>query len=964
MPYRYHQSVNIYNNLLTERLSSQDTQFEVIRGKISAIISDTDLQKFMDGTSTWFSEYGNLFMTVEGLNTSFSKLQTTVSNNGQEITEIKSQYASYNQTIDKFNNTITQTNKDLNSLTTKTTEISGTLDDLDLSVSSLKEFTNYDSITGEGTTNITEWLEGKISASASEIKASVSKIYIEGVATYYAVGDSATEAPTEGWSTNTPVWTVGKYIWAKTTVTKNGISSSTVTCIQGAKGEKGDSGIGINNVTEYYAVSSSNTIAPNKDWKTKASEAILTNENKYLWNYEVITKSDNSTISTEKRVIGVYGETGNTGVGISSVVNYYAINNSTTAPSDDKFGTSVQTPTSTNRYLWNYEVIQYTNGTSSKTAKHVIGVYGDTGATGPKGDNGQTTYFHVKYSSLAKPSKASDMYETPSTYIGTYVDFDIADSTDPNKYTWSRFKGEDGSQGVPGKQGESGKTYYLHIAYATSSDGKDGFSTTESTNKTYIGQCVNETSSDPTDYTAYSWSLIKGRGVSMLNPQYALSSSDKAYNANTSLTGWLNTPPAYNLDKYKDDYKKKTGLDLTEMHYWQRMAIRWDDGNTTYSSPYLNEDLRETHQYLYDSEFTVRDDIIKSVVTRADSSGDNVIQSYIKQWYDNITISADHINLDGYIFANGELNLGTIFPHAGTIRGWIVTKEHIRSANDEVYLYTDGSMCFGGESKGKQDVYFKYDDGTYPRLNPSFTYWPLYNYTTTSTSISKASYDPKFRNMFIDRDGYFYNFRAYDNSYFRGQVIFEATKSQTDKLIYNSPTIVDFNTPVRIGYGISKLAREQNEGKNFALNVHTNAFFHYQLYYITNNLTPIRAENAAPLARSQTTGIVGTISSSSKRYKNHVRWMNEKDAEKIYKLKPTWFTYKQGYFEDDVLSKKIYPGFYAEDIETLHSSVVIYKDGKVENWLERNLIPFMVKAIQLNHELIEKLENEIKKLKG
>ena len=61
------------------------------------------------------------------------------------------------------------------------------------------------------------------------------------------------------------------------------------------------------------------------------------------------------------------------------------------------------------------------------------------------------------------------MTETPSTYIGTYVDFTQADSTDHSDYTWARFEGiqgEKGDQGIPGTNGADGKTSYLHIKYA------------------------------------------------------------------------------------------------------------------------------------------------------------------------------------------------------------------------------------------------------------------------------------------------------------------------------------------------------------------------------------------------------------------------------------------------------------------------------------------------------------------
>lgn len=145
----------------------------------------------------------------------------------------------------------------------------------------------------------------------------------------------------------------------------------------------------------------------------------------------------------------------------------------------------------------------------------IQGEKGEQGIQGPKGDSGadgKTSYFHIKYSSVANPTSSSEISETPQAYIGTYVDFIEADSTDPTKYTWSRFEGiqgEKGEQGIPGI-GIDGRTSYLHIAYATSADGSEGFSISESANKTYIGQYTDFVSTDSTDYTKYSWTKIKG----------------------------------------------------------------------------------------------------------------------------------------------------------------------------------------------------------------------------------------------------------------------------------------------------------------------------------------------------------------------------------------------------------------------------------------------------------------------
>lgn len=90
---------------------------------------------------------------------------------------------------------------------------------------------------------------------------------------------------------------------------------------------------------------------------------------------------------------------------------------------------------------------------------------------------------------------------------------DAVDLSDPKVFKWSKIKGdkgEQGSQGVAGADGENGKTSYLHIAYADSIDGSVGFSTSDSINKSYIGQYTDFNISDSSNYQDYDWSRIKG----------------------------------------------------------------------------------------------------------------------------------------------------------------------------------------------------------------------------------------------------------------------------------------------------------------------------------------------------------------------------------------------------------------------------------------------------------------------
>ena len=138
------------------------------------------------------------------------------------------------------------------------------------------------------------------------------------------------------------------------------------------------------------------------------------------------------------------------------------------------------------------------------------GEKGDQGIPGKDGKDGKTSYTHIAYANSADGQTDFSVSDSNREYVGMYVDFTGTDSQDPGDYAWSKIKGADGSQGTPGKPGADGKTPYLHIAYANSADGSSGFSTSDSTNKLYIGQYTDYTQSDSTDPSKYAWTKIKG----------------------------------------------------------------------------------------------------------------------------------------------------------------------------------------------------------------------------------------------------------------------------------------------------------------------------------------------------------------------------------------------------------------------------------------------------------------------
>lgn len=137
------------------------------------------------------------------------------------------------------------------------------------------------------------------------------------------------------------------------------------------------------------------------------------------------------------------------------------------------------------------------------------GPKGDQGIPGVKGADGKTQYTHIAYADTVSGSGFSQT-DTNKPFIGMYQDFNATDSRNPQDYRWSKWKGSDGRDGIPGKAGADGRTPYVHFAYADSADGRNGFSLTQDGNKRYLGVCTNFDRTDSTNPADYSWNDMTG----------------------------------------------------------------------------------------------------------------------------------------------------------------------------------------------------------------------------------------------------------------------------------------------------------------------------------------------------------------------------------------------------------------------------------------------------------------------
>ena len=321
----------------------------------------------------------------------------------------------------------------------------------------------------------------------------------------------------------------------------------------------------------------------------------------YLTTGRISSKNGNSFIDldTEEANLKLGNKTtvggkviATTDVAASKTVTKYATSTSNTTAPTSGWQDSCP-PRKAGSYIWFKIVTVMQSGAQIESMPSCIsgadganGVDGKDGARGPAGRDGVSTYFHRAYATSADGRQGfSTSYGSGKTYLGTYVDNVKADSTDPSKYQWSLIKGADGEDGVPGRNGTDGKTYYLHIAYATSADGKQGFSTTNGSGKKYIGQCVDLTVKDPTDPSKYTWTLFKGadgangvdgRGIKSSVPEYYLSTTPSAVTGGS----WSTSVPAWSSGKY----------------YWQRLHITWSDGGTSYTDPVFNSALTSANQ--------------------------------------------------------------------------------------------------------------------------------------------------------------------------------------------------------------------------------------------------------------------------------------------------------------------------------------------------------------------------------
>jgi len=255
----------------------------------------------------------------------------------------------------------------------------------------------------------------------------------------YYLSTSNTTLSGGTWSDNAPSWVDGKYMWSRTKVTnakgevsyEPGING---TCIAGATGATGKDGVNGKSITikskaiEYQA-STSGTSAPTGTWTTTIPNV---NKGSYLWTRTTVTYSDDTnTVSYSVAyrgtdgidgTNGTNGTNGKDGKGITSITYYYATSTSQTAPSEANItSTTIPTLNATNKYLWQKEVIKFSDNTN-KTSILLIAVYGDKGQTGATGKGVKSIVEQYYLSSSNTTQTGGDWSNTQPNWVnGKYI---------------------------------------------------------------------------------------------------------------------------------------------------------------------------------------------------------------------------------------------------------------------------------------------------------------------------------------------------------------------------------------------------------------------------------------------------------------------------------------------------------------------------------------------------------------
>ena len=536
--------------------------------------------------------------------------------------------------------------------------------------------------------------------------------------------------------------------------------------------------------------------------------------------------------------------------------------------------------------------------------KGADGENGSDGKDGINGKDGKTSYTHIAYANSADGKTDFSVSDSNRKYIGMYVDFVEQDSTNPDSYAWSLIKGADGAQGIPGKAGSDGKTPYFHIAYANSADGRTDFDVVVSAGKQYIGQYTDYTPDDSTDPTKYSWTKIKGE------------QGDKGEQGVPGRTYFIELSSNI-LKRGQND--KVVPSTITAKAYYR-------DGDSATRTAYSGRWYVQTS--MDGSTFT---NVLVSTVNEPS-------KSYTVSSLDRSIVSVRFI----LYAADGTTNQLDMQSVPVVIDVDALTHEEIFN------LLTNNGSVKGVYKEGNQ-LYFSFTyakGGTLKLGGPNNGYGTFEVYDANGNIITQIDNSVGFKN-FKGKEWFQINesvaTAGYDSSLVHGLLDLSAQYAD------GYWTVLESKQAGLLLKTVSRMKVETTGSSSLTLNV-------------PEMPKLITGSNLG----KNSNGDVGTIASSSMRYKILGKTVKEDELEELYRIKVIWAKYKDGYLmEQDERCGKEMPMFIAEDIDRRFPIAVDHDErGRAENWNYRIMIPCMFAMLKNEHEKVKNLQSELDSVKS
>lgn len=791
------------------------------------------------------------------------------------------------------------------------------------------------------------------------------------------------------------------------TATYAGITVSKVFSISKVKsGKPGANGDSLESIVEYYAVSSSNTIAPGQ-WYPNPPQ--MTEQNRYLWNYETFLYSGGRTEDTKKRVIGAYGATGN---GISSITNYYLATSQQNGVTTSTYGwtTTPQTMTEEKKYLWNYEVFTYTDKPSYTVPPRIIGTYGD------KGEDGRT--YILQPDTLVIKQGANNVYTPRSVTFSSFY----RDGTTASRTPYSgRFKIEESTDGT---------NYYQK--YVSSYNESSHTHTPTSTSVKSIRCTLYASGGTNTPLDIQTIAVV--RDVDNLTQEeiFNILTDNGRLQGIFMKDGMLYLNGSYiKSGKVSGEYVDARNLTVTNSSGQKTLAI----------DSYGNVSLMVS-TFSLSGKAVATEDYVSNKTAQALSEA----KIYADQKTGNLLKGSDLSteSLNQYWNTSGSIMQGQSDPDGGT---------------KAVRLYGTSGDCFISarysnnnpvKAKGQYEIRVWLKSNTSRTIVVSLnrvsyscaltSTWKQFRFTAPVTTPNTQGYENFTIGGFasIGSGAYVYvynpevvhsyspadilamltNNGAMDGIYmYNNQLYVKGKYIDVDDLKALNATIGGFNIGnasiangctgltsktkgVYIGTNGLRFYSSDYNGResSFTFNTSNGSFAivgaaiklgDSRLSYDDGALTVKyglhvyatrsgdfgdgstgeiifkglpATSGGTHLVRESGTAIIAALSSSSKRYKDHIAMLKDTEAEKLLDIPVVWFKYKEGYLiKEDRFVDKPMPGFYAEDVyRAFPECAMVNPDTSVEDWNYRTLIPPMLKLIQNLYKEIKELKENTK----